>query len=326
MTVESNTRKFSIRLVGRLLQFGMVGAWAGLLLGFLGRWHWALDLCSHFYVQFTAIVFVGTIAWLGSASKRFLVLAITAWLMLLPSIAWLYVGTSKQRGSGGPTVRVVSCNVLTSNSNKSAVLRFLVESKAEIALLMEVNQEWSRAIRALDQDFPHQLHQPREDNFGIVLLSKRPWRSVEEIHLDDAGIPSLEAMFDIEGMQLRFIGTHPLPPIGSEYSTQRNLHFANLAKHVNENGTLPTIVIGDLNCTSWSSHFRTLLRASQLRDSREGFGVQRSWPTSMKLSILGAMRIPIDHALVSRDLNVVERRVGPYIGSDHYPIVVDIRF
>ncbi len=63
-----------------------------------------------------------------------------------------------------------------------------------------------------------------------------------------------------------------------------------------------------------------------LLDSRRGFGVQRSWPTSMKVSILGTMRIPIDHALVSRDVKVLDRRVGPFIGSDHFPIMVDIAF
>ena len=305
----------------------MIGAWTGLVLGLLGRFYWAFDLCSHFYVQFTVIALVGTISWIGAVDKRILAIALVAWLMLLPSIAWFYIGRNSDIETRSRAVRVVSCNVLTSNPNKSAVLDFLRQSDADIVLLMEVDDEWSQVIKTLDQLYPHQLHQARDDNFGIVLISKLPWKSAVPIQLDNSGIPSIEAIFENNAKQLRFVGTHPLPPTGREYSMQRNLHFVNLAKRLRESGTaLPTIVIGDLNCTSWSHHFRKLLNDSQLRDSRQGFGVQRSWPTSMKLSILGAIRIPIDHALVSSDVRVHDRIVGPFVGSDHFPIVVDIGF
>ncbi len=46
---------------------------------------------------------------------------------------------------------------------------------------------------------------------------------------------------------------------------------------------------------------------------------QWSWPASFWL-----LAIPIDHALVSEDVRVLDRRMGPSIGSDHLPIVLDI--
>jgi len=82
----------------------------------------------------------------------------------------------------------------------------------------------------------------------------------------------------------------------------------------------PLILLGDLNITSWSPHFQDLLESSGLRDSRLGWGIQPTWPANPWL-----LRIPIDHALVSRDVRVIARRTGPAIYSDHRPIVLDFQ-
>jgi endonuclease/exonuclease/phosphatase family metal-dependent hydrolase len=56
-----------------------------------------------------------------------------------------------------------------------------------------------------------------------------------------------------------------------------------------------------------------------LRDSREGFGLQNSWPAYWPW-----LSITIDHCLVSRDIRLIDRKVGPDIGSDHYPVLVEV--
>jgi endonuclease/exonuclease/phosphatase (EEP) superfamily protein YafD len=37
------------------------------------------------------------------------------------------------------------------------------------------------------------------------------------------------------------------------------------------------------------------------------------------------MRVPIDHLLHSDTLSVVDRRLGPAMGSDHFPLIVDLQ-
>lgn len=325
MATDKPSSFSAVRTIKTLLQIGMVLAWLGLLLGALGMLHWAFDLCSHFFVQFTAIAILGAIALFGAVRKSIAFAALVASLLLLPAALGTYLPQSSKRGTQGKGMRVVSCNVLTSNQNKSSVLDFLKQSEADLILLMEVDGRWSEAIRTLESIYPFQLHEPREDNFGIALLSKHPWKDAKRIEFGDAEIPSIEAFFEFNEKQLYFIGTHPLPPTGPEYSRSRNMHFVQLANRIREaDHALPTVVIGDLNCTPWSPYFRKLLAESQLRDSRNGFGNQPSWPTSAKISMFGTMRIPIDHALVSRDITVVNRRVGPFVGSDHFPIIVDL--
>ena len=85
--------------------------------------------------------------------------------------------------------------------------------------------------------------------------------------------------------------------------------------------TEPVIVIGDLNATPWSEGFRLLAGPADLANSQEGFGYAASWPA--RLPPFG--RIPIDHALHSRDLTVTDRELGPgTAASDHRPLRVTL--
>ena len=79
------------------------------------------------------------------------------------------------------------------------------------------------------------------------------------------------------------------------------------------------MVVGDLNTSPWSPVFHDLLRASGLRDGRAGHGIQPTWP-----SLFPLLWTPIDHCLVSRGLIVQRFQRGPYVGSDHFPLIVDI--
>ena len=73
-----------------------------------------------------------------------------------------------------------------------------------------------------------------------------------------------------------------------------------------------------MNSTDGSAHFRDFIAVTGLRDSRHGFGRQGSWPVN------SPYRIAIDHLFLSDDLSVVDRRLGPSIHSDHFPLIVDI--
>ena len=44
-----------------------------------------------------------------------------------------------------------------------------------------------------------------------------------------------------------------------------------------------------------------------------------AWP-----SLVAPAWIPVDHALVSSDIEVVKRFTGPYIGADHFPLILEL--
>jgi endonuclease/exonuclease/phosphatase (EEP) superfamily protein YafD len=81
------------------------------------------------------------------------------------------------------------------------------------------------------------------------------------------------------------------------------------------------MVVGDLNASPWSSPFRGLVSDGGLRNSQLGFGLQPSFSAKT----IFPLRVPIDHLLHSQDLRVTDRRLGPPMGSDHFPLVVDLQ-
>jgi endonuclease/exonuclease/phosphatase (EEP) superfamily protein YafD len=74
---------------------------------------------------------------------------------------------------------------------------------------------------------------------------------------------------------------------------------------------------GDFNTVPWAAGFRRLA-GGVLTDLYDGRWPGYTWPTWSPL-----MRLPIDNCLVS-GVGVREHRPGPDIGSDHYPLTVDL--
>jgi len=97
----------------------------------------------------------------------------------------------------------------------------------------------------------------------------------------------------------------------------RNHQLNEIANYIREGSEGYTILAGDLNVTPYSYYFRDLLRGSGLIDSGLGYGWQPTWSIRMPW-----FAIPIDHILVSPDIQVTNRAIGPSLGSDHHPVVV----
>lgn len=285
------------------------------------RWHWTLDLLSHFPLQ-TALGALGLALILLGLRRRKAALLPAAVLafnvaLLLP-IYW----PARQPTCSGPVIRAVSANVLRSNHRHEDVLRYVRSIDPDIFLAMEVDTEWLAAMEPLHEAYPYRIEQPGSGAFGIALFSRVPIEEGEVIVSAVSGAPMIRATLVFGERRLSFLGVHPLPPVKSGTAAFRNgqlREIAALARSV----PAPRVLLGDLNVTPWSPHFRDLLTDSGLRDARQGFGIQPSWPEFS--GVVGFLQIPIDHTLVSDDVEVVARRLGPNVGSDHRPVELEFR-
>lgn len=315
-----NSRKtsflcLSIRPRGLLTAAGFV-ACAATVFGFLGRFSWFLDLFSHFRVQYAlGLSVLGLLLLVGrrrTTAVAFFVFAGINLSVILP----LYFGGQAPLPKDIHTLRAMLLNVNTRLGDPQRVKQAIQGIDPDILVLEEISSQWMTDLAWLARSHAHCVVQPRDDNFGIGLFSKLPLDEQEIVYIGDADVPSILATVDAGYARLRVIATHPLPPGSAEYSRWRNDQLDRIPDYVRLD--LPVILLGDLNITPWNYHFRRLLNRTGLLDSSKGQGVQPTWPNWSFF-----FRIPIDHCLHSHDVIVCRREVGPDVGSDHYPVIVD---
>jgi endonuclease/exonuclease/phosphatase (EEP) superfamily protein YafD len=288
-------------------------------MGLFGGWHWFLDLFSHFRWQYL-LASVFAVAWAAwRRQQKVLWLAVITLLLnavLIGQLA-LHPGMSREAVSDDFKLRVLSLNVLTSNTRTQAVLDQVLASDADVVFLMEVNHGWMSALTGLKGKYPHVLAFPREDNFGVALFSRIPWTHHDVPWLGQADVPTLEVHFSHQGHEFALIGTHPLPPVGSNYAGLRNEQLQLLADHVAKlRGAV--LVVGDLNSTPWSDGMRIVTRNSGL-----GFrSISPPWTPTWRVGT--PLAIPIDHALCTAPLVIVERSIGSDAGSDHRSLNITV--
>lgn len=288
-----------------------------LLMRLGARRFWLFELSTHFTVYYSAAYLIVTVAFL--LGRKWITAGLCGLCLVWTLILVLPVyGSSTEVRSGGRKLRVLMANVLTSNREHAKLLDLIQNENPDLILAIETDYLWIDGLRELERDYPHHRAVPRNDNFGIALYSKLPLVSVEFPELGESFVPSLVARVGQGGEELTLIGVHTLPPRGERYSNVRNSQMAAAAV-LARNAMGPVIAMGDFNITPWSPFFSDFVQSSGLSDSRRGFGIQPTWTARRNF-----LRIPIDHAFVSDEVGVVDRRVGPDIGSDHFPVILDL--
>jgi endonuclease/exonuclease/phosphatase (EEP) superfamily protein YafD len=280
------------------------------LAGFFGEWFWMFELTSHFRVQYAVLLGLATII-LGIRRKWRATLLFATFTsintcLLIPLIPAL----DRHSNQADNSIRLLAWNVNSQNTRYDELTRLISEHDPDLVLAMEVNQEWERHIRSLT-NFPNQHAVPRNDNFGIALISRLDAPVSETLELGEAGVPSILTTLPLNGRWLSILSTHPLPPAGSQYSRMRNEQLHRVADWSNAQ-TNAVIVLGDLNVTPWSPVFSGFTERTRLVNSAEGRGFHGTWPSGFPL-----MRIPIDHFLHSTNIVVTRREVLETTGSDH---------
>lgn len=289
--------------------------------GFFGKWFWIFDLAASFRPQYAAVLLTAGLALLLRSWPRLGWLVLTLGLINLAYVAPLFWG-KQNIPPEAPALRVVSFNVQGQNEEFERVIEFLEQVKADVVFLHEANRLWEEAFaEALGSGrLSYRQHRSRPEYliFSTLTLTRQPPLEVISHGWAEREARAMEVMVRVEETEVTLLGIHPLAPTNRRRAGLRDAQFEFVADWVGKT-TGATVVAGDFNATPWSHVFSPLVDAG-LRNSQRGFGMAPSFPVDGNF----LTRVPIDHLLHSSHLAVADRWLGPDLGSDHFPLVVDL--
>jgi endonuclease/exonuclease/phosphatase (EEP) superfamily protein YafD len=312
-------RDILLRTTRRLTLVGTAAVWLALLGGLLGRLAWPLDLLAHFRVQYAALFLLLAGMALLCRSYRIAVPALAGSVVsavpLLPYVMGeplpAAIAVTREQ-----TFRLVSFNVWFRNPDMARTAQFIEQSQADAVVLLELTPSQAEKLLPLMPSYPHFYIEP--SRMGAAVFTRWPVLSAESVPLAPGGAVAARLTLDWRGTPVTVIGVHLNWPLGPRNAEFRNQELNALA-HFSKAQDQPLLVAGDFNITPWSQHFSAALAQSGLHDAARGFGLARSWPAQF-----APAGIRIDHCLASSHWRSVDARVGPWLGSDHLPIVADL--
>lgn len=224
-------------------------------------------------------------------------------------------------GGRSRTVRILVCNVLMDNRRAADFLALVRAHDPDLILVMETDAWWDERLRTLDADYPNTVRRPQENEYGMHFFSRLRLGAAEVRTLVEDDVPSVRAEVHLRsGDVFVFNGIHPRPPRPSQDTEERDAELLIVGREVKADGR-PGIIAGDLNDVAWSHTTRLFQRISGMLDPRRGRGMFSTFHAGYPM-----LRWPLDHVFHDPSFTLVHLRRLRHIGSDHFPVLVELKF
>ncbi len=228
---------------------------------------------------------------------------------------WKQTRSARGAPKADATISVLTCNVKQGNRDYVRVAGLVRERQPDIAIFMETDDAWAKALGPCLADFAETMEHPLDNSYGMILASRLPLEDARVRFLLNEEVPSISGVVTLaNGAAVRIIALHPEPPVPTRDTMGRDAEILVVAEEARDE-SLPMLVTGDLNDVAWSRTTRRFLRISRLLDPRQGRGLFNSFHAHHWF-----MRWPLDHIFHSDDFALVSIERLPDVGSDHFPM------
>jgi len=288
---------------------------------FLGAWWGPLDILSHLRVQWAALGLLSLLIALHANSWTAAVLSLLLLAANIVPLAPYVAGFSEARSGTEPQIRVMTLNLHGSDTSPEAFQALIEDEDPDIVLLTELPEDETRLLAPVSRRYPHRTESRRGSPFDVVLLSRWRLESWSDDRSAASFLPVLTARLCDPGPKTRcltLVGLHAARPFGSGAKLQA-AQLRLVAEAVRAVPTGHVVVAGDLNLTPWSAAFDRFVREAGLSGKPRERGLAATWMSRFPLFGLG-----IDHVLAGPGMEVLRSRVGPDVGSDHFPVTAHL--
>lgn len=294
-------------------------------LGLTGELWWRFELLDHFRWQYCWLLLFPLAMGLWQRQRWAVVwlvpLGINGALILL--MAW----PAARVGPTADTLTVFHANIDHKNPQPTAAIDYINQQTADVVFLQEITPTTLPQIVTGLTRYRLVTAEPKTNSHGsamfvplessLKILNKQ---IIQEPNYSQR--PLLTADIQLGDRVVSLMSIHITRPGNAGASRFQNVEFQAVAAWARRQmaAEKAVVIIGDLNSTPWSQRVRQMLKRGNLKNSQQGYVWQMTWPGDVPFFL----QIAIDHCLHSRNLGVVQRSTGPYIGSDHLPLQVTL--
>ena len=232
-----------------------------------------------------------------------LILLIAIWPQMAPS--------QKPADRSAKPIRVAFANLFIRNQHPEKILPWVARENPDVVATVEANP-WARQqlMDTLRIDRPYIV-----TRYDMVVASR--WPIVDE-HPRAPGFALITMTIKAPQGDLHLGVTHLTRPWPFKSVEDQPRQFSRLGGALEPIADKRFVLVGDFN---------TPPCAAQMHDFTKRMGLHTApalWGTWIAY-LPGFLRVNIDNAMASPDLNLSGRHAGSFDGSDHRPIVFDIR-
>lgn len=225
----------------------------------------------------------------------------------------------------GPPIRIVQFNVWKDNVAPDRAARWILAQDADVVVLEEAARSGGRIRDALLGRYPYRVDcLGAERRCSTVILSMRPPIDSGGLARGDpenrGALSAVWARFDHPAGPFTVIGAHYMRPWPYSDQTRGQDQLIRFVEGRNQDRM---VLVGDFNATPWSFALKRQDRAWTLTRVTRALP---TWPNADGLARTLRLPpiLPLDHVYIGRDLRKTALRRGPRLGSDHYPLVIDL--
>jgi endonuclease/exonuclease/phosphatase (EEP) superfamily protein YafD len=217
------------------------------------------------------------------------------------------------------TVGILIANVLQTNRDPAALLERVAAADPDVVLAVETDTWWDAQLSALSGQYPFVVRNPLDNTYGMLLFSRLALSGVKVQFRVNPGVPSIAVRLHLRsGEMVDLHCLHPEPPRVGRDVDERDAELLIVGREAAAS-TRAVIVCGDLNDVAWSHSTRLFQRVSGLLDPRVGRGLYSTFHAGYWFA-----RWPLDHVFHDAAFTLRHLQVLDAIGSDHFPIYVQL--
>ena len=215
-------------------------------------------------------------------------------------------------------LKIISFNLNKNNSSPATAAQWIIKQSPDIIVFLESDREAASVTKLLAPQFPVQYDCRGDGACSTVILLKSPPIEVEYHGKGDTenrkALSAVTAKIRAGDSLLSLTAVHlPRPwPLG-----EPRKYFNELVSNTDIfDGR--RLLVGDFNNVPWSFSIQNLAANMQLRLAS---GATPTWPVDDVVPSL----LALDQLYAGDCVSIISTRVGPPLGSDHLPVITELR-